>query len=87
MASAGPAKQVHMVPPMDPSAPTLSGYIGKRVNVKLNGSRLVTGRLRGFDAFLNLYLEEGVEEASAADRRDLGATVSGTGHGGGEGMA
>lgn len=33
-------------------------YIDKRIEVRLNGNRTITGRLRGYDPFLNLVLEE-----------------------------
>ena len=41
--------------------PDLKKYMGKRLSVKLNGSRRVVGRLSGFDVFMNLVLEEASE--------------------------
>ncbi len=43
--------------------------------VKLNGNRRVTGVLRGFDQFMNLVLEDCVEEASEQERNNLGMVV------------
>ena len=48
---------------------------GKRLTVRLNGSRVVTGRLTGYDVFMNLTLEEAVEDVSATEKRDLGLMV------------
>ena len=45
------------------------------VPVKLNGSRRVTGVLRGFDQFMNLVLEDCVEEVSEKERHNLGMVV------------
>jgi small nuclear ribonucleoprotein (snRNP)-like protein len=45
--------------------------------VKLNGNRRVTGVLRGFDQFMNLVLEDCVEEASEQERNNLGMVVRG----------
>jgi small nuclear ribonucleoprotein G len=60
--------------------PELGKYMEKRVSVKLNAGRLVTGRLRGFDVFMNLVLDEAVEEASggghaAGEKKDIGTVV------------
>lgn len=38
--------------------PELKKYMDKNVSVKLNGSRTVTGVVRGFDPFMNLVLDE-----------------------------
>jgi U6 snRNA-associated Sm-like protein LSm7 len=39
----------------------LSKYMDKKVNVKFNGGREVTGTLKGYDALMNLVLDD-VEE-------------------------
>lgn len=44
--------------------------------VKLNGSRCVTGILRGFDPYMNLVLDECVEERSATQKYKIGMVVS-----------
>ena len=36
--------------------PDLQRFLGKRLRIKLNGNRIVTGELQGFDNFLNLSL-------------------------------
>ena len=43
--------------------------------VKLNGSRMVTGTLRGFDQFMNIVLDETVEEVSASEQNKIGMVV------------
>jgi small nuclear ribonucleoprotein G len=55
--------------------PDLKKFFGKRMSVSLNGGRIVTGRLTGFDVFMNLTLEETTEEISASERRELGVMV------------
>lgn len=42
----------------------------RRIQIQLNGGRKVTGVLRGFDAFLNLVLDETMEEALTASDKD-----------------
>ena len=44
--------------------------------VKLNGNRCVSGILRGFDPYMNLVLDECVEERSAAQKYKIGMVVS-----------
>ena len=44
--------------------------------VKLNGGRCVSGVLRGFDPYMNLVLDECVEERSAAQKYNIGMVVS-----------
>jgi small nuclear ribonucleoprotein G len=60
---------------MPPKGPDLKKFLGKRVSVKLNGSRAVTGKLSGFDVFMNLTLEDTHEDVSAIERRALGVMV------------
>lgn len=43
--------------------------------VKLNGKRQVSGCLRGYDQFMNLVLEETIEEVSPTERNNLGIIV------------
>ena len=47
----------------------------KRLSVKLNGNRRVSGVLRGFDQYMNLVLDEAVEELSAQERLEIGMVV------------
>lgn len=44
--------------------------------VKLNGGRHVIGVLRGFDPFMNLVLDETVEEVSGREKHNIGMVVS-----------
>ncbi|VDN32041.1 unnamed protein product [Gongylonema pulchrum] len=41
--------------------PELKRYMGLRMDLKLNGNRSVTGVLCGFDAFMNVVIDEAVE--------------------------
>ncbi|KAK3331123.1 hypothetical protein B0H66DRAFT_89928 [Apodospora peruviana] len=57
----------------------LKKYMDKRVTVKFNGGREVTGELKGYDALMNLVLDE-VEETLRDDEgneatRKLGLVV------------
>ena len=45
------------------------------VAVKLNANRRVTGVLRGFDPFMNLVIDEAVEEAGP-NKNEIGMVVS-----------
>jgi small nuclear ribonucleoprotein G len=58
-----------------PQQPELGPYLEKRLNLKLNGNRVVTGRLRGFDHFMNIVLDEAVEEVSPAEKHEIGLVV------------
>ena len=44
--------------------------------VRLNGSRVVTGVLRGFDPFMNLVIDEAFEELKNGEKNALGMVVS-----------
>lgn len=48
----------------------------KRISLKLNAHRHVTGRLRGFDHFMNVVLDDAIEEVSAVEKREIGLIVS-----------
>lgn len=50
-------------------------YMDKRLLLQLNANRKVTGVLRGFDPFMNIVLDEAVEERSAEERIPLGLAV------------
>ncbi|KAI7842814.1 putative small nuclear ribonucleo G [Chlorella sorokiniana] len=47
--------------------PELKGMMDKKLSVKLNANRHVTGVLRGFDQFMNLVLDNTVDEKLKAD--------------------
>ena len=58
-----------------PVQPELKKYMDKRLSIKLNGNRFVTGILRGYDHFMNLVLDESVEDVSATEKSKLGMIV------------
>lgn len=43
--------------------------------VKLNGGRHVTGVLRGFDPFMNIVLDEAIENVSNNEKHNIGMVV------------
>lgn len=47
----------------------------KKLSIKLNAGRAVTGVLRGFDPFMNLVLDESVEECKDGSRNNVGMVV------------
>lgn len=55
--------------------PDLKKFLGKRVSIKLNGNRVVSGRLVGYDVFMNITLEQAVEEVSPTEKYDIGTMV------------
>jgi len=57
------------------SGPDLTKYMDKKLAIKLNAGRNVTGILRGFDQFMNLVLEDTMEIVSAAQQNPLGMVV------------
>jgi len=42
--------------------PELKKYMDRRLLLALNGSRKITGRLRGYDPFMNVVLDDAREE-------------------------
>merc|ERR1711959_299475 len=50
-------------------------YMDKKLALRLNAGRRVTGVLRGFDQFMNLVLDETIEEVSASERNEIGMVV------------
>ncbi|KAK3857848.1 hypothetical protein Pmani_015470 [Petrolisthes manimaculis] len=55
--------------------PELKKYMDKKVVTKLNGGRIVEGVLRGFDPFMNLVVDEGVEVRKNNERVRIGVCV------------
>ncbi|XP_023251282.1 probable small nuclear ribonucleoprotein G, partial [Seriola lalandi dorsalis] len=47
----------------------------KKLAIKLNGNRHITGTLRGFDQFMNLVLDDTEEQVSASEKNELGMVV------------
>ncbi|KAI9710126.1 MAG: Serine/threonine-protein kinase smg1 [Bogoriella megaspora] len=60
---------------MPQAQPELKKYLDKRLLIQLNGTRKVIGVLRGYDGFLNVVLEEAVEERADGNRVPMGACV------------
>ncbi|CAD5119935.1 DgyrCDS8514 [Dimorphilus gyrociliatus] len=55
--------------------PELKKYMDKRVVVRLNGKRKVTGILRGFDPFMNMVLDNTVEDCNDSTQNQIGMCV------------
>ncbi|XP_030378817.1 probable small nuclear ribonucleoprotein G [Scaptodrosophila lebanonensis] len=55
--------------------PELKKYMDKRMMLKLNGGRAVTGILRGFDPFMNVVLDETIEECKDNTKGNIGMVV------------
>ncbi|XP_066933517.1 probable small nuclear ribonucleoprotein G [Clytia hemisphaerica] len=55
--------------------PELKKYMDKRLSLKLNGNRTVVGILRGFDPFMNLVLDEALEDVSPTQKNNIGMVV------------
>ncbi|KIW32729.1 uncharacterized protein PV07_04257 [Cladophialophora immunda] len=60
---------------MPQAQPELKKYMEKRLFVQLNGNRKVIGVLRGYDVFLNIVLDEAIEEKAGGERERLGMVV------------
>lgn len=50
-------------------------YLEKRVLVQLNGSRKVMGILRGYDVYLNIVLDDALEERAGGEKVRIGMVV------------
>mmetsp|Transcript_467 Transcript_467/g.601 ORF Transcript_467/g.601 Transcript_467/m.601 type:complete len:81 (-) Transcript_467:79-321(-) len=50
---------------MSKGAPDLKKFMDKQLSIRLNGNRQVIGVLRGFDQFMNIVLENAVEDKGA----------------------
>ncbi|KAG8901480.1 hypothetical protein FRB99_005284 [Tulasnella sp. 403] len=57
------------------SQPELKKFMDKRLFIHLQGGRKVSGTLRGFDIFLNLVIDDAVEETSPAQKTPIGTVV------------
>ncbi|OTF73520.1 LSM domain containing protein [Euroglyphus maynei] len=55
--------------------PELKKYMDKRLSLKLNGNRQVSGILRGFDPFMNLVIDEAVEINKRNQQIPIGMVV------------
>ena len=55
--------------------PELKKYMDKRLTLKINGGRVVSGVLRGFDPFMNLVIDEAIEECKTGEKNNIGMVV------------
>lgn len=55
--------------------PDLKRFMDKKLSLKLNGNRRVVGILRGYDQYMNLVLDNTIEEVSATERNEIGMVV------------
>lgn len=46
------------------------------MSLKLNGGRCVSGILRGFDPFMNVVIDETIEECKDGTKNTIGMVVS-----------
>ena len=46
------------------------------ISVQVNGHRKVIGVLRGFDPFMNLVIDEAIEETKSGEQHNIGMVVS-----------
>ncbi|KAL9599669.1 MAG: hypothetical protein Q9219_003657 [cf. Caloplaca sp. 3 TL-2023] len=60
---------------MPQAQPELKKYLDKRLFVQLNGSRKVIGVLRGYDVFLNVVLDDAIEEKAGGEKVIRGNSV------------
>lgn len=61
--------------PKQGPGPDLRKFMEKRLELKLNAGRVVTGTLRGYDQFMNIVLDQAQEVRSPTEKYDLGMTV------------
>ena len=57
------------------TGPDMKRYMEKRVRLSLNANRVVKGKLRGFDQFMNIVLDEAFEERSETEGFEIGTVV------------
>ncbi|KAG8886489.1 hypothetical protein FRB97_003000 [Tulasnella sp. 331] len=57
------------------SQPELKKFMDKRLFIHLQGNRKVSGTLRGFDIFLNLVVDDAMEETTPAQKTPIGTVV------------
>ncbi|RZF40441.1 hypothetical protein LSTR_LSTR013903 [Laodelphax striatellus] len=56
-------------------APELKKLMEKTFTLKLNGGRVVTGVLRGYDPFMNVTIADAVETRKDGSKEELGIYV------------
>ncbi|QKX54066.1 uncharacterized protein TRUGW13939_01149 [Talaromyces rugulosus] len=60
---------------MPQAQPELKKYMEKRLFIQLNGNRKVIGILRGYDVFMNIVLDEAIEEKPDGEKVRIGMVV------------
>ena len=50
-------------------------YLDKKLQLRLNGSRIVAGVLRWFDPFMNIEIDEAIEETKTRQKNSTGMVV------------
>nr|CAD7455389.1 unnamed protein product [Timema tahoe]CAD7571349.1 unnamed protein product [Timema californicum]CAD7586213.1 unnamed protein product [Timema genevievae] len=55
--------------------PELKKFMDKKLSLKLNGGRHVVGILRGFDPFMNLVVDETIENCKDGTQNNVGMVV------------
>ncbi|KAG6832987.1 hypothetical protein H0H92_004871 [Tricholoma furcatifolium] len=58
------------------SQPELKKFMDKKLFIHLQGGRKVSGTLRGYDLFLNLVLDDTMEETVAAQKHPIGTVCN-----------
>lgn len=51
-------------------------FMDKKLFIHLQGGRKVSGTLRGYDLFLNLVIDDAIEETTPAQKHPIGTVVS-----------
>lgn len=51
-------------------------FMDKRLTLKLNAGRTVSGILRGFDPFMNVVIDDSIEECKDGTKNNVGMVVS-----------
>ncbi|KAG7096637.1 hypothetical protein E1B28_004054 [Marasmius oreades] len=57
------------------SQPELKKFMDKKLFIHLQGGRKVSGTLRGYDLFLNLVIDDTLEETTPGQKHSLGTVV------------
>mmetsp|Transcript_15511 Transcript_15511/g.53779 ORF Transcript_15511/g.53779 Transcript_15511/m.53779 type:complete len:88 (+) Transcript_15511:160-423(+) len=60
---------------MSGKGPDLKRYMEKRLLIKLVGKRKLVGTLRGYDQFMNLVVEDAIEQVSLTEKNEIGTVV------------
>jgi len=55
--------------------PELKKLMDKRLAMKLNGGRQINGILRGFDPFMNIVLDDTIEDCKDGAKNNIGMVV------------